>query len=188
MSQPEQGVIPNRYFRFASRTPVLLGTLVGVLAWVLLVFPSLPIGGPLLDVTAGYSYPELVAAMQTYGASGRRVYALASPTVDTAFPVLYVTLFSGLLTRLRPSDAWTWLAWIPVLAGLWDLCENAQITAMLLMYPAVGETQVAWASFFTHVKTVYLGPAYQLPSVALLLVAGARWCWNRWVGRPKSTM
>lgn len=147
----------------------------GVLVCVLLVFPSLPIGGPLLDVTAGYSYAELVAAMQSYGAAGRRVYACASPTVDTAFPVLYVTFFSGLLTRLRPSDAWTWLAWIPVFAGIWDLCENAQITAMMLMYPAVGETQVAWASFFTRVKTLYIGPAYQLPTAALVLLAVVRW-------------
>ncbi|MEO7941465.1 MAG: hypothetical protein ABIR55_22805 [Burkholderiaceae bacterium] len=170
---------PNRYFRFASRTVVLLCTAAGVLVWLLLVFPSLPIGGPMLDVTAGYSYPELVAAMEGYGARGRRVYAWASPTVDTAFPLMYVTFFSGLLTRLRPADGWLWLAWIPVFAGLWDLCENAQIIALLLMYPAVSETQVAWASFFTHVKTVYLGPAYQLPALALVLVAIVRWCAQR---------
>ena len=166
---------PNPYFRFASRTPVLLVSMAGVLVWALLVFPSLPIGGPLLDLTAGYSYAELMAAMESYGVAGRRVYAIASPTVDSAFPVLYVTFFSGLLTRLRPSDAWSWLAWIPVFAGLWDLCENAQITAMLVMYPAVGETQVAWASFFTHVKTVYLGLSYQLPTLVLLLLAVVRW-------------
>lgn len=167
---------PNRYFRFASRTPVLLCAAGAVAVWLLLVFPSLPIGGRMLDLSAGYSYPELVAAMESYGASGRRVYAWASPTVDTAFPILYVTLCSGLLTRLRPSDEWTWLAWIPVFAGIWDLCENAQITAMLLMYPAVGETQVAWASFFTRVKTLYIGPVYQLPTGALALLAVARWC------------
>ena len=169
---------PNRYFRFASRTPVLLCTAGGVVVWLLLVFPSLPIGGRMLDVTAGYSYTELVAAMESYGASGRRVYAWASPTMDTLFPILYVTLFSGLLTRLRPSDGWTWLAWIPVIAGIWDLCENAQIIAMLLMYPDVGPTQVAWASFFTHVKTVILGPAYQCPTVALVLVAIIHWLWR----------
>ena len=170
---------PNRFFRFASRTPVLLCTAAGVMIWLLLVFPSLPIGGPLLDVTAGYSHAELVAAMELYGAAGRQVYAWASPTVDTAFPALYVSLFSGLLTRLRPSDSWTWLAWIPVFAGAWDLCENAQITAMLLMYPDVSQTQVAWASFFTHVKTVYIGPAYQLPTLALALAAMLRWALRR---------
>lgn len=133
----------------------------------------------MLDLTAGYSYPELVAAMESYGASGRCVYAWASPTVDTAFPILYVTLFSGLLTRLRPSGSWAWLAWIPVFAGIWDLCENAQITTMLLMYPAVGETQAAWASFFTHVKTIYIGPAYQLPTIALALMSVTRWLAQR---------
>lgn len=170
---------PNRYFRFASRTPVLLATGAGVLAWLFVVFPSLPIGGDVLDIRAGYSHAELVAAMEQYGAAGRRVYAWSSPTLDTVFPMLYVTLFSGLLTRLRPSDGWTWLAWIPVFAGVWDLCENVQITAMLLMYPDVGAAQVAWASFFTYAKTVYIGPAYQLPTLALLLAAALRWLAQR---------
>ncbi len=165
----------NRYFRFASRTPVLWASAIGVLVWLLLVFPALPIGGQLLDVRIGYSHVELVQAMEQYGASGRRVYAWSSPTIDTLFPMLYVTLFSGLLTRWRPSDAWGVLAWIPVFAGVWDLCENAQITAMLLMYPGVSEIQVAWASLFTNVKTVYLGPAYQVPTIVFGMVKLARW-------------
>ena len=172
-------MVPNRYFRFASRTPVLLASGMGVLVWLLLVFPSLPIGGDVLDIRAGFSFAELQAAMEQYGASGRRVYAWASPTLDTIFPALYVTLFAGLLTRLRPSDGWTWLAWIPVFAGAWDLCENAQIVAMLLMYPDVGTTQVAWASFFNYMKTVWIGPAYQLPTIALLLAALIRWWFRR---------
>ena len=170
---------PNRYFRFASRTPVLLATGTGVLVWLLLVFPSLPIGGDVLDIRAGYGFAEFQAAMEQYGAAGRRVYAWSSPTLDTIFPALYVTLFVGLLVRLRPSDGWTWLAWIPVFAGVWDLCENAQITAMLLMYPDVGPTQVAWASFFTYMKNVWIGPAYQLPTVALVLAALIRGRWRR---------
>ena len=65
-------------------------------------------------------------------------------------------------------------------AGIWDLCENAQITAMLLMYPDIGETQVAWASFFTHVKTAWIGPAYQWPAIAFVLVALLRAVMRRW--------
>ncbi len=180
LSTPLRAVAPNRYFRLASRTRVLLACAAGVVAWVVVVFPALPIGGTMLDVTAGYSYTELVAAMESYGPAGRRVYAWASPSVDTAFPLLYVTLFSGLLTRLRPTDGWGWLAWIPVFAGAWDLCENAQITAMLLMYPDVSEAQVAWASFFTRVKTLWIGPAYQLPTLALLIAAGLERSWRWW--------
>jgi hypothetical protein len=85
-----------------------------------------------------------------------------------------VTSFCGILYRFRPVERLWALAWIPVIAGVWDLCENAQLTALLLMYPAVGETQVAWASFFTHVKSVYIGPAYQWPAVAFLLIVAIR--------------
>ena len=159
------------YFAWAARTPVLLGALIWSLITVLLLFPALSLAAPLLDVRDGYSHAELMDAMAQYGASGRRIYAWASPTIDTLFPMAYVTLFSGILYRLRPFE-WLWVAaWIPVLAGLWDLCENAQITAMLLMFPAVSERQVAWASFFAHVKNAYIGPAYQLPAMAFLVIA-----------------
>jgi hypothetical protein len=170
----------RRYFAFAARTPVLLTSLALALLILFGVFPALPIGAELLDVRDGYSYPELIAAMQQYGASGRRVYALASPTVDTLFPASYVTFFCGLLYRLRPLEGLWVVAWVPLFAGIWDLCENAQITAMLLMYPALGETQVAWASFFTHVKTVYIGPAYQLPAIAFVLIALLQGAMRRW--------
>lgn len=170
----------RRYFAFAARTPVLLTSLVCALVILFGVFPALPIGAEVLDVRDGYSYPELIAAMQQYGASGRRVYAWASPTVDTLFPLSYVTLFCGILYRFRPLERLWIIAWVPVLAGIWDLCENAQITAMLLMYPDIGETQVAWASFFTRVKTVYIGPAYQLPAIAFMLIALLRGVMRRW--------
>lgn len=170
----------RRYFAFAARTPVLLTSLVCALLILFGVFPALPIGAEVLDVRNGYSYPELVAAMEQYGASGRRVYAWTSPTVDTLFPLAYVTLFCGILYRFRPLEGLWVMAWIPVFAGIWDLCENAQITAMLLMYPDIGETQVAWASFFTHVKTAWIGPAYQWPAIAFVLVALWRAAMRRW--------
>ncbi len=161
----------RRYFAWAASTPVLLGSLTWSLVSLLLLFPALSLDAPLLDVRDGYSHAELIAAMTQYGESGRRIYAWASPTIDTLFPIAYVTLSSGILYRFRPFERLWASAWIPVLAGLWDLCENAQITAMLLMFPAVTERQVAWASFFTHVKIAYFGPAYQLPAIAFLLIA-----------------
>jgi hypothetical protein len=77
----------RRYFVFSARTPVLLVALAWALLSMFVWFPALPIGAELLDVRDGYSYPEFVAAMESYGASGRRVYAWASPTVDTLFPL-----------------------------------------------------------------------------------------------------
>ncbi len=161
----------RRYFAWAASIPVLLVALTWSLISVSLLFPALALKAPMLDVRDGYSHAELMAAMTQYGASGRRIYAWASATIDTLFPIAYVSLFSGILYRHRPSERLWVVAWVPVFAGMWDLCENAQITAMLLMFPAVSERQVAWASFFTHVKLAYIGPAYQLPAIAFLLMA-----------------
>lgn len=128
----------------------------------------------MLDVRLGYSWQELIDAMDQYGASGRAIYAWASLTLDTVFPMLYATLVAGILYRFAPRDSWRVLAWLPVLAGVWDLCENAQIIAMLLMYPDIAPGQVAVASFFTRVKWLFMGPAYQLPALVVVLMALVR--------------
>jgi hypothetical protein len=163
----------RKYFEFAAGTRPLAMSFVGVLLMVLLVFPSLPINAEMIDLKLSYSLSEIQAAMLQYGARGRAVYALASPTLDTLFPVLYVTFFAGLLYRFRPSERLWVTAFMPVVAGVWDLCENAQITAMLLQYPELSARQVASASFFTSTKHI-LGAAYEVTALVFLLVFAVR--------------
>lgn len=157
------------FFEFAAGTKPLIISFVGVLVMVLLVFPALPVGGELLDVKLSYNLTDVQAAMLQYGPHGRAVYALASPTVDTLFPILYVTFLAGLLYRFRPSERLWLLAFIPVFAGAWDLCENAQITALLLQFPDISARQVAVASIFTSVKHV-LSAVCELMAVVFLLL------------------
>lgn len=171
------------YFEFAAKTSTLLVTFIGVVVLVIFVFPALSVGSELLDLKFGYSYAEVVASMEQYGAEGRRIYAWASPTLDTLFPMIYVTFFAGVIYRFRPSEKLWVLAFIPVFAGLWDLCENAQITAMLIQYPEITERQVSLASVFTHVKRLIIGPIYQVLSVVLLLRAGVRFVIGRFGGQ-----
>ena len=120
------------YFEFAAKTPILIASFIGIVVLVASVFPALPVGGELLDLKPGYSHGEVVAAMEEYGADGRRLYAWMSPTLDTLFPLVYVTFFAGVIYRFRLTEKLWVLAFIPVVAGIWDLCENAQITACLL--------------------------------------------------------
>lgn len=161
------------YFEFAGRTGVLALTFAATVAFLFLVFPSLPIEGEMLDLKSGYSHEEAMNAMEAYGAEGRTTYAWASAVLDTLFPLTYVTFFAGLIYRFRVTEA-TWvLAFIPVFAGVWDLFENAQIVAMLLGYPEVGAGQVAWASAFTTVKG-YLGFVYLILGAGLLALALVR--------------
>ena len=161
------------YFAFAGRTATLVVTFCATAVFLVLVFPNLPVGGELLDMKPGYSYDVAMGSMEQYGPDGRTTYAWASVLLDTLFPIIYVTLFAGLIYRFRITEG-TWiLAFLPVAAGAWDLAENAQITAMLVQYPDIGATQVAWASAFTTVKG-WIGPLYQILGLGLLLIAMAR--------------
>ena len=167
------GLSARTYFGFAGRTGTLLVAFAATAAFLVLVFPNLPIGGEMLDYRPGYSHDEAMAAMEQYGPEGRTTYAWSSMLLDTLFPIAYTTLLAGLIYRFRLSErAWI-LAFIPVFAGLVDLAENAQITAMLVQYPDVGTTQVAWASAFTAVKG-WIVPVCLILGSGLLLVAAAR--------------
>ena len=158
------------YFEFAGRTRTLAVTFAATAAFLVLVFPYLPIGGQMLDMKPGYSHEEAMASMEEYGPSGRTTYAWASAVLDTLFPIFYVTFLAGLIYRFRLTEGSWILAFIPVVAGLGDLAENAQITAMLLQYPNIGAIQVAWASTFTLVKG-WIVPICLILGLGLLLVA-----------------
>lgn len=159
----------RNYFEFAAATTPLIVTFIGVMLMMLLIFPALPLNAEMIDLKLHYSLTDIQVAMTQYGPQGRAVYALASPTLDTLFPVLYVTFFAGLLYRFRPTERLWVMAFIPVVAGVWDLCENAQITAMLLQFPDLSARQVAAASFFTTAKHV-LSAVYALTALVFLLM------------------
>ena len=162
----------RKYFEYAARTRTLVLTFAGTLVFLFLVFPNLPIGGEMLDVKPGYTHTEAMDAMDEYGAEGRTIYAWASGVLDTLFfPLIYVTLFAGLIYRFRPTEGMWLLAFVPVIAGIWDVGENVQIVVMLIQYPDIGETQVAWASAFTSIKgnlvLICLLLGLGLPSLAM---------------------
>lgn len=139
------------YFESVSATPMLAANL--VLALILVAaFPALPIGGEMLDVKSGYTYREAVAAFESYGEQGRRVYAWSSATLDTLLPVAYASLLAGLVYRFRPTERLWKLAYLPIGAGVLDLCENIQIILLLVLYPDVSAWRVASASLFTTSK------------------------------------
>ena len=159
----------RRYFEFAGRTSALLTSLLLVVLILFFVFPNLPIGGELLDEKSSYTFEDAVISLEAYGAEGRTTYLWTSLLLDTLFPIVYVSFFVGLIYRFRVSEGTWWLAYIPVFGGVWDLIENIQISSMLVMYPNITETQVAWASGFTQVKH-WLGTVYLAIAVAVFLI------------------
>ncbi len=144
----------RKYFEACSGTLALWATMVSSVVLLVVAFPALPIGGEMLDVRGGYTYPEALAALEGYGESGRRAYAWASATLDTLFPVLYASFLAGLVYRFRPAERWWRLAYLPLAVALIDLGENVQIVLMLTRYPGISTGQVAAASLFTSLKGV----------------------------------
>ena len=163
----------RKYVESASRTPALGATLVATLVLLVAVFPALPIGGEMLDVKTGYTYAEAVAAMESYGERGRRVYAWSSLTLDALLPFAYVSFLAGLVYRFRPTERLWSLTCLPVAAGVLDLCENVQVVLMLTRYPDVSAGQVAAASWFTLSKG-YTVLTCLLLVIVLAAVAAAR--------------
>ena len=136
----------------ASRPVPLCVTAFAAAVLLIAVFPALPIGGEMLDVKDGYTYPDVVAAMEEYGERGRQVYAWSSGILDTLFPGTYVSFLAGMLYRFRPTERLGILALVPVASDVADLGENVQIMLMLTRYPDISAEQVAIASMFTVLK------------------------------------
>ncbi|HEX2911465.1 MAG TPA: hypothetical protein VH186_11710 [Chloroflexia bacterium] len=75
-----------------------------------------------------------------YGDTGRRLYLYLSLIFDIAFPLLYVVFMASFLVYVLGklnlwSSQWQKLLWLPPLAGIVDLLENASIYALIFIYP-----------------------------------------------------
>ncbi|MDA7797409.1 hypothetical protein N9A24_06095, partial [Gammaproteobacteria bacterium] len=78
---------------------------------------------------------EVQARFEIYGADGRRLYALASVSLDLLFPISYSCFFIGIIIRLVESNILKWLVVIPMMLASVDLLENIQFCIMLNQFP-----------------------------------------------------
>ena len=141
------------YFEFVSRTPVLIASFATSMLFLIAIFPVLAGDIESLDERmGGYALADVLTAMEGYGEVGRGRYALISFTLDTIFPVCYVSFYAGAIYRFAPHERIRVLAYLPLIGGAFDLGENAQIIAMLLQYPDISPVQAEWANRFTLIK------------------------------------
>lgn len=101
------------------------------------------------------------------------MYVWSRATLDTLFPLVYVSLLAGLIYRFRLTPRLSALAYLPVGVGTIDLCENIQIISLTILYPNVSAVQVASASLFTVSKLIALSICLTL-AVTLSAVAAVR--------------
>ena len=117
----------------------------------------------------GYTLANVLAAMEGYGEIGRSRYALISFSLDTLFPICYVSFYTGAIYRFAPHKQLRLLAYLPLIGGAFDLGENTQIIAMLLQYTDISLMQAEWANRFTLIKLGF--------SRASMVLAFAAFAW-----------
>ncbi|MEO0982389.1 MAG: hypothetical protein AAFX03_07030 [Pseudomonadota bacterium] len=150
-----------------SRTPVLIGSLLAMLAIGAGFYPvGQAIGGELLDmVRTGDAAADRLAELD---AGERRIHFWATVLLDSAYPLAYGAFFGGLAARF--AGGYRALAVVPIGAAVAaDFSENV-VQAMAL---AGQDALLGWKDFLTPAKfsLVMVGAGLAL---VLALVAGGR--------------
>ena len=106
----------------------------------------------------GYSYAQAMELLRSLGVEGRSAYLTVQIPIDLVYPAMFAASYALLITwvlkkfRSKESKLFS-LAFIPMLAGIFDYLENFCIIAMLTVFPEVPESLVTSASIFTIAKS-----------------------------------
>ncbi|MCB0651696.1 MAG: hypothetical protein KDC85_10510 [Saprospiraceae bacterium] len=130
------------------------------------------LSGRLLDLKFSYNAAETYALIDSYGAEGRTLYWKMALVVDNPYAVVYGISFMLILifvlsVSFTESRFLKTLAFLPILAALFDLLENGSIAYLLISFPVSHVALVQFASFCTSMKWI------SLVGAVFLLIYGA---------------
>ena len=108
----------------------------------------------MIDLKLSYSIQDVYGAFNAMGEEGRVINIYSTLILDTIYPILYVSLILGTYMKLFSKNSY--VLFIPILAGLFDLLENFQSVIMNFNYSRLDETQVALASMTTSLKWFFV--------------------------------
>ena len=155
-------------------TNVVYGAILGYSIPLVLSFSPESI---LFDMSpTGYSYAEAIELLNSLGLEGRNAYLTIQIPIDLVYPAMfavsYALMITWILKQSLPKQSRLYLlAFVPVLAGLFDYLENASIIAMLYGFPDVSESLVTSASSFTIAKSGLTTLFFVVLLVALVYLA-----------------
>ncbi len=106
----------------------------------------------MLDLSFGFSGPDVLKTFEALGETGRTQYVYSSLILDTVFPVLYVLLFISILLKL--NERRIFVLCIPMLAGIFDIGENIFISLMMTSnsFSEIPESQIFISSLLNQCK------------------------------------
>lgn len=121
-----------------------------------LCFQNLPtnIYPNMLDLSFGFSGQDVQNTFEALGEKGRTQYIYSSLILDTVFPIIYGLLFFALLLKLKEERVF--ILSLPLMAVIFDLCENISISFMMSSgsFNAISQSNILFASACNQCKWV----------------------------------
>ncbi len=119
---------------------LLLGIFIAVLVATLPALQDASAGIEGLDTRYFYTPEEAYRTISSYSTTGREMLRSLYLSVDVAYPLLYSTLLTLLVSWVlkqstHPESRWRRLNILPLGAIFFDLLENISIVAMLTAFP-----------------------------------------------------
>lgn len=108
----------------------------------------------------GFNAEYLNLLFTTLGEKGRDAYLFKQIPVDMIYPILFgisnCLILAYFLNKLGKFDSYLfYLCFIPLLAGLFDYCENTGIIIMLAGYPKDIESLAGVTNVFSVLKGLF---------------------------------
>jgi hypothetical protein len=171
------------WYSFVAWPPVLALLFAGYLLCTVgfsLRARELGVGNETPDTQWWYTRERLRDLLDAFGEEGRSCYALSECTLDIVFPLLYCSLFAGLLAHVYPRTAARCLLVLPLAAMMADLSENVHFAHLACHFNDF-DTQIAtwyWTAVFS---TATKFACFSLATLALI-VGGIGSLLNGWTG------
>lgn len=131
------------------------------------------------DTTFFYTSQDLLQFAQEYGEAGRAAYVKARYSFDILWPLVY-TLFlaatiSWLFRRIfKPSSPSQLSNLVPVYGMILDFLENISTSIVMIRYPGPSSEIAYMAPIFSVLKWFFVGAAFLLLMVGLVVYIGKR--------------
>jgi hypothetical protein len=129
---------------------------------------ELGLGHDIPDAQRWYTPEQLKQLLEDLGEKGRATYALTECTLDFLFPLIYGSLFAGLLAHVYPRYAARCLAVLPLVAMLADLSENFHFAHLACHFGEFDKQIQSW--YWTAViSTATKVTCFALTTLALIV-------------------
>ena len=153
--------------QFASGKNVFILFIVTMTIYLLMLSYTIPMVESFAPNTAifdlspsGYSYQHATSLLKELGSEGRQVYLSRQLPLDFIYPGLFAISYSLLLhwlfsKSITGTSKLFYLAFTPILGGLFDYLENIAIIRMINSFPDVSINLIQTASTFTILKSIF---------------------------------